>query len=349
MINRMHTAPFAHFASHALLWRIFVALALLLCGVSIALAGPREQAARIHDRLAGVPADEATLNSMAGSLPGDPTAAANVAMNNPSFYAVTLKNFAAPWTNRDQNPFVPLNDYMTLVMGMVRDNVPVNQILSGNLLYTGPGSISPAPAATSNAHFEALEQRMREPSFNQSELVQTTQTAVYGTPAAATAGAITTRAAAEAFFIAGTNRAMFRFTLMNHMCMDMEQVLDASIAPDRIRQDVSRSPGGDSRVFMNNCIGCHAGMDPMAQAFAYYNFDTTLGRMVYDSTAVHSKYFNNDTTFPDGFVTPNDSWHNHWRQGQNALIGWSQALPGQGIGAKSLGEELAGTQACAQC
>jgi len=349
MINRMHFAPFANLASHAMLWRIFVALALILCGVSIALAGPREQAARIHDRLAGVPADETTLNAMAATLPGNPAAAANIAMNNPNFYAVTLKNFAAPWTNRDQNAFVPLNDYMTLVMGMVRDNVPFNQILTANMLYTGPGSVSPAPSPTSNAHFEALESHMRDPSFNQSQLVQTTQTAIYGTPSEATAGAMTTRAAAEAFFIAGTNRAMFRFTLMNHLCMDMEQVNDTSIAPDRIRQDVSRSPGGDSRVFMNSCIGCHAGMDPMAQAFAYYDFDETSQRLIYDSSAVHSKYFNNDATFADGFVTPDNHWHNHWRQGQNALLGWSSALPGQGNGAKSLGEELAGTQAFAQC
>ena len=148
---------------------IFVALALLLCGASIALAGPREQAARIHDRLAGVPADEATLTAMAATLPGNPTAAANIAMNNPNFYAVTLKNFAAPWTNRDQNAFVPLNDYVTLVMGMVRDNVPFNQILSANMLYIAPG-VSPPPSASSNAHFEALENRMREPAFNQSEL-----------------------------------------------------------------------------------------------------------------------------------------------------------------------------------
>ncbi|HET7609004.1 MAG TPA: hypothetical protein VFL84_10030 [Gammaproteobacteria bacterium] len=352
MSNRMHVAPLAILGNHALLWRIFVALALLLCvlcGASIALAGPREQAARMHDRLAGVPADEATLNAMAATLPGNPTAAANIAMSNPNFYAVTLKNFSAPWTNRDQNAFVPLNDYMALVMGMVRDDVPFNQILTANLLYTGPASVTPAPSPTSNAHFEALEARMRDSTFDQSQLVQTTQTAVYGTPAAATAGAITTRAAAEAFFIAGTNRAMFRFTLMNHMCMDMEQVHDTSIAPDRIRQDVSRSPGGDSRVFLNNCIGCHAGMDPLAQAFAYYDFDETSQRLVYDSSAVNSKYFNNDATFPDGFVTPDDSWHNHWRQGQNALLGWNAALPGQGNGAKSLGEELAGTQAFAQC
>jgi hypothetical protein len=347
MSNRMHVAPLALLGNHALLWRIFVALALLLCGASIALAGPREQAARIHDRLAGVPADDAKIDQMVAA--GIPDGAAQIAMNDPNFYAVTLKNFAAPWTNRDQNAFVPLNDYVTLVMGMVRDDVPFNQILTANLLYTGPGSVTPAPSPTSNAHFEALEARMREATFNQSQLVQTTQTAVYGTPAGATAGAITTRAAAEAFFIAGTNRAMFRFTLMNHMCMDMEQVHDTSIAPDRIRQDVSRSPGGDSRVFLNNCIGCHAGMDPLAQAFAYYDFDETSARLVYDSSAVNSKYFNNDATFGDGFVTPDDSWHNHWRQGQNALIGWSPTLPGQGNGAKSLGEELAGTQAFAQC
>jgi hypothetical protein len=343
----MHLAPtFALLGSHSSLWRFFVALALILNGASIALAGPREQAARIHDRLAGVPADEATITTMVAA--GLPTGAADIAMNNPNFYAVTLKNFAAPWTNRDQSVFVPLNDYITLVMGMVRDDEPFNQILTANMLYVAP-SVSPAPSATSNAHFEALELRMREPAFSPSELSPTTQTAIYGTPDLATAGAITTRAASEAFFVAGTNRAMFRFTLMNHMCMDMEQVLDTSIAPDRIRQDVSRSPGGDSRVFMNNCIGCHAGMDPMAQAFAYYDFDTTSSRLVYDSSAVHSKYFNNDTTFADGFVTPNDSWHNHWRQGQNALLGWNQALPGQGTGAKSLGEELAGTQAFAHC
>jgi len=336
------------FGSHRSTWRLFVALALLLCGVSVALAGPREQAARIHERLAGVPASDAVITQMAATLPGDPTTAANIAMQNPNFYSVTLKNFAAPWTNRNRDPFVPLNDYVTLVMGMVRDNVPFDQILSGDLLYTAPG-VSPGPSASNNDHFVALETRMHNPAFNQSELVGTTQSGTYGIPPAATAGAITTRAASEAFFIAGTNRAMFRFTLINHLCMDMEQVHDTSITPDNIRQDVSRSPGGDSRVFLNGCIGCHAGMDPLARAFAYYNYDDTAGRLVYTPGAVQAKYFNNNKTFPDGFVTPDDSWNNHWRQGQNALLGWSSGLPGQGQGAKSLGQELAGTTAFAQC
>jgi hypothetical protein len=355
MISRMHSTPtFTILGSHRTVWWSFITAMLVMCGVSVALAGPREQAERIHNRLAGVPPNDAVLSQMANDIQtggvNGPIAAANRAMANPNFYTVTLKNWAAPWTNRDQSVFVPLNDYVTLVIGMVRDNVPFNQILTGDLLYYG-NKIPTPPSATSNQHYVDLEQAMREPTFNpMADLSPTTQSGTYGIPSAATAGAMTSRAAAEAFFIAGTNRAMFRFTLVNHLCMDMEQVQDTSVIPDRIRQDVSRSPGGDSRVFLNNCIGCHSGMDPLAQAFAYYNYDETLGRIEYTPGVVQPKYFNNDETFGDGFVTPDDSWNNHWRQGQNTLIGWGSGPPaGSGNGAKSLGQELAGSQAFAQC
>ena len=104
-----------------------VGLVIFLSAQSIALAGPlhREQAFRIHNRLAGVPPSEATLVSMEADIQaGNAVAAAQTAMTDPNFYTVTLKNFAAPWTNRDEDVFVPLNDYTTLVIGMVRDNVP---------------------------------------------------------------------------------------------------------------------------------------------------------------------------------------------------------------------------------
>ena len=353
-MSKGHSVPaFAILTSDRVVWWLFVAATLIVSSVQIALAGPREQAERIHDRLAGVPPTDAVLTSMTNAIQSDPSngpiTAANTAMNDAHFYTVTLKNLAAPWTNRDQNPFVPLNDYVTLVMGMVRDHVPFNQILSADLLYYG-NKISTPVSASNNDHYVALEDAMHNPSFNPAtDLSSVPQSQVYPVPAAAAAGAITTRAAAEAFFVAGTNRAMFRFTLINHLCMDMEQVHDTSIIPDRIRQDVSRSPGGDSRVFLNNCIGCHAGMDPLAQAFAYYNFDKTTTTIEYSPGTVQPKYFNNNTTFPDGFVTPDDAWNNHWRQGQNAVLGWSANLSGAGNGAKSLGQELAGTHAFAQC
>ena len=164
-------------------------------------------------------------------------------------------------------------------------------------------------------------------------------------------GIMTSRAAAEAFFIAGTNRAMFRFTLLNHMCNDMEQMHDTRLPPDRIRQDVSRSPGGDSRLFLNSCIGCHSGMDPMAGAFAYYNYDENAVQLVYNSSAVHSKYFNNDLNFPQGYRTVDDSWINRWREGQNSYLGFDGALNGDGSGngAKSLGVELGNSDAFASC
>lgn len=329
-------------------WTTAALAVLLAAAATSAYAGAREQAKTIHDRLAGVPPTEAVLLDMEADVAnGNAIAAAYTAMTHPAFYNVTLKNFAAPWTNRAQSVFVPLNDYIATVIGMVRDDVPFNTLLSADLLYVGaPGLGLPPYSVSNNDHYEQMESR----GLNlMNGLQATTQSSLTGLPPAATAGVMTSRAAAEAFFVAGTNRAMFRFTLLNHLCYDLEQVMDTRLPPDRIRQDVSRSPGGDSRLFLNNCIGCHTGMDPMAQAFAYYNFDEAAGRIEYTPGQVQPKYFNNDANFPPGFRTPDDSWDNYWRQGQNRFLGWDASLPGSGAGARTLGEELAASDAFASC
>ena len=342
-----------------------IMLCCLLAVDAAAEAGPREQAKRMHDRLAGVPPTEAVLSQMAADISaGNAITAAYKAMDNGAFYNVTLKNFAAPWTNEEQSVFVPLNDYSATVIGMIRDDLDFRQALYGDILYVGAGGASlPAYGLNDNAHYEALDERGLDLQAN---LLRTTQSAVTGLPAAATAGVMTTRAAAKAFFSGGTNRAMFRFTLMNHLCNDLEQLKDISRTPDRIRQDVSRSPGGDSRIFLNNCIGCHAGMDPMAQAFAYYEYtydsdadaEGVNGRLVYNDvgavdpdtgTRVQGKYHINADNFKHGYVTPDDHWDNYWRSGPNAVLGWDAALSGGGAGAKSMGKELAYSDAFARC
>jgi len=333
---------------------VVAALIIATCGLltNVAHADSRDQAKRIHDRLAGVMPDETVLGFMADDIDdGNPQAAAMRAMDNPNFYSVTLKNWATPWTNRDQTMFAPLNDYTATVIGMVRDDVGFDQLLSANLVYHANGAqangqTAPDYSSANNAHYEFLENNGVD---LMTELTADSQTQVSGLPDNATAGIMTTRAAAAAFFVAGTNRAMFRYTLLNHMCDDLEQVKDITRSPDRIRQDVSRSPGGDSRIWMNNCIGCHAGMDPMAQAFAYYNFDEASGQMVYTPGMVQPKYFINGETFAPGFITPDDSWDNYWRTGQNQLLGWDPSLTGSGNGAKSMGEELAKSDAFASC
>jgi hypothetical protein len=327
---------------------IVVGAALVVAWPAVSHADARTQAKRIHDRLTGVPPSEAVLGSMAADIAaGRASDAAYTAMQNPAFYSVTLKNFAMPWTNRDQTVFAPLNDYVATVIGMVRDDVAFDRVLYDDILYVGRSGLGvPAYSPASNDHYAALEAQGISLKDN---LVATTQSAASGLPAEATAGVLTTRAAAQAFFIAGTNRAMFRYTMLNHLCRDMEQVMDTTRPPDRVRQDVSRSPGGDSRVYLNNCIGCHSGMDPMVQAFAYYDYDETGGRMLYTSGVVRPKYFHNKDTFPAGFSTPDDSWDNYWRKGRNSLLGWDASLPGKGQGAKSLGRELARSDAFANC
>src|SRR6202171_4078457 len=196
--------------------RALTAAALLLAQLAIsAHAGPNEQAKRIYERIAGEPPPAAALSQMATAITSTPGQqgllnAAAIATSAPSFYNVTLKNLVIPWTNRDQSVFAPFNDYAATVIGMTRDDVAFNTALSDDILYIVNASGLPAPSPMNNNHYATAETNGVDLSTT---LRRTTQSAAYGTPVQATAGLITTRGAAAAFFIKGTKRAMFRFTI----------------------------------------------------------------------------------------------------------------------------------------
>ncbi|MCP4335831.1 MAG: hypothetical protein GY785_24560, partial [Gammaproteobacteria bacterium] len=160
---------------------LLVSVLLVISQPSWAGADERNQAKRIHDRLTGVSATNAViddmehlLNNNSNSLPaiiGSPAyfgdtsgkSAAQYAIDtvrNPNahyFYNVTLKNFAAPWTNEAQTVFTPLNDYSATVIGAIRDDVDFREILHGDLVYVGKaGGISPYEN-NNNDHYEELE------------------------------------------------------------------------------------------------------------------------------------------------------------------------------------------------
>jgi hypothetical protein len=334
--------------------RALVALSAAALLAGAAGAAPRDQARRIHDRLVGVPPDAATLDAMTALVASpnmaDKLAAAEIAMTHPAFYRTALKNFITPWTNVERTVFAELNDYTATVIGIIRDDRPFTDVLSADLVYVGAnGVVGTGYSQTDNDHYRLLEENLVDLG-NPALLVPVAQSSLPGSmlSPADTAGVITTRAAGEAFFSAGTNRRMFRFTAMNYLCRDLEQLKDVSRAADRIRQDVSRSPGGDSAVFHTECIGCHSGMDPMAGAFAFFEWDAAAMRTVYTPNQVTQKHLINSNVFPGGYVTVDDRWDNFWREGPMAALGWRAPAAG-GYGAKSFGQEIAMSRAFSLC
>lgn len=330
---------------------IVVALSCTV-GISLAHAGPREQAKRIHDRLAGVPPSSAVLDSMATKISnGDSMGAAFEAMDDPAFYTTTAREFATPWVNREQSQFVDMNDTIATVVGMIRDDVPFDQVLYEDIVYVGSAAATNiAYSQTDNDHYLDL-QLNRINLGDPANLVRQRQSEQANTPIGIddTAGVMTTRGFSQAFLVAGTNRAAIRFTTLNYLCMDMEDFRDLTAHPDRIHRDVSRSPGGDSNIFLNDCLTCHAGLDGLTGAFAYYDFDEDLQQLVYTPGAVQEKYLKDGGTFRFGYETSENSWINYWRTGPNAFVGWNGPGTGAGTGPKSLGMELAQTRQFATC
>jgi hypothetical protein len=326
------------------------ALAVFSILATPALAGQpeRAQAVLLYTRITGAPPSAADLNTMeADIIAGKMAEAAAVATSKPQFYNVTLRNIFAAESNRDQSVFVPLNDYTVTAIGMVHDDVPYNTALSADILYTLKGNL-PGVKPTDNAHYQAADASALDISAN---LVATTQTAAYGYPAAAVAGLMTTRAGAIQHFDAGTNRRGYSINIVNQTCHAMEQITDTSLPSDRVRQDVAASPGGDSRVRLQSCLGCHSHMDPMASAFAYYDFDETKMQLVYTAGTVQPKYFINASNNPAGYVTMDDSWESRMRLGgadKNIFV-FDSTLPGKGNGAASFGQEIARSDAFATC
>ena len=334
--------------------------ALLLFGLaSPALADNRDRAKRIFDRIAGVPPTDVQLATMVGLLGGIASTpsyaqlldATDVALDDPNFYNVSLVNFVTPWTNVERTVYADLNDYTATVVGMIRDGVPFDRVLTADLVYVAASGVVPTSyQQDSNEHYRQI-QGMGVDLSNPTLLVGVPQSTLPGSPLATeeTAGVTTTRAAAEAFFSAGTNRRMWRFTSLNYLCRDLEAMKDTSRPADRIRRDVTRSPGGDSEIFHTQCVGCHAGMDGLAGAYASYEWDTDQERMLFARGQVQAKFGINANVFPGGYVTVDDSWRNTWRIGQNAALGWSVTEPGEGFGAKGLGAEVAHSRAFAEC
>lgn len=319
-------------------------LILVFCLSSeMVIAGNKEKAYRLFSRLNSTPPSQEKLNQVIQLIAQNKNKeAALLIMNEENFYNISLKNWIKSWANVERTPRVPLNDYVATVVGIIRDDIPFDQVLYGDHLYIAtntPTNITIAPySKANNTHYEDLE---RNRLSLKTYLTKVSQSATTGIQA--TAGVITTRAAASAFFSAGTNRRMTRFLFINYLCRDFEAVHDTNVPDYWVRRDVERNPGGDSRAYKNQCVGCHAGQDSIGGAWAYYDF--VNGELRYTPGEVVSK-INKNVHFEQHEVV-DDSWENMWAQGQNSNLGWPSVTSGKG--ARELGMMLSRTRAFSEC
>ena len=270
-------------------------------------------------------------------------------MQNRAFYNVTLKNFAMPWTNRDQTVFAPLNDYVATVIGMVRDDVPFDRVLSADILYVGSsGSGVPAYSPANNDHYAALETQGVEPQGPR--WCATTQSSVER-PAARGDRGRDDHARRRAGVLHRRHQPRdVPLHADEPPVPDMEQVHGHDAAagphpPGREPQPRRRQPPVPEQLHR---LPQRHGPDGAGLRVLRLRRDRRAA-LVYTAGVVQPKYFNNKDTFPRGFSTPDDRWDNYWRKGRNSLLGWDASLPGNGQGAKSLGHELAHSDAFAGC
>lgn len=319
-----------------------ILLSILLSATLNCFATTKEDANKLFTRITSIPPNKNELTVVEQYLNSEnKIAAINYALNSKHFYNIKLKNWVKSWTNEEITNRVELNDYVATVIGFIRDDIPFNQILSSDYIYTANDAIADLPpySIENNNHYMEIEKRNIS---LKDTLVRKTQSSLTGI--SQTAGVLTTRAAAAAFFSDGTNRAMTRYTFMNFLCKDFEDLHDTNIPDFMVRRDVDRAPGGDSRTFKNTCVGCHAGQDALGGAFAYFDFIDN--KIVYTPGNVVAK-INKNILYPSGHSVSDDSWMNLWSKGTNSNLGWRGSMNGSGI--RSLGQMLTNSKQFSRC
>jgi hypothetical protein len=345
-----------HFAS-GLLVTLLLSMPAFSAGTDD-LSKAKAQVAFVYKRLAGVPASNADIDTWGAGLvaAADKTAyltdvVAKAATENDKFYSVTVLNFAQIEASEDRSladGTGVLNDLTATVIGMIRDEKDYRGILSEDVLYIPTGATY---TAANNTIYETLYTNVKNGAPLASALTATTQTAA-PTGLSVQAGIFTLRGFGSVYYDAGTNRAPFRFTLLNYTCRDLEDFSDVSRADIYVRRDVDRAPGGDASKYRTECVGCHAGMDPLANAFAFFDFvppaQANGNAAITIAAAPVPKTNQNNDVFPGGAVVTSDAWLNLWLDGTNSALGWD-ASKKSGNGVKSFGEMLASTKMFPEC
>jgi hypothetical protein len=205
------------------------------------------------------------------------------------------------------------------VLGIVKNNEDFRSILTGNFLYAPKKKVYVEGISVSNNNaYLGLDRLTKYMKF----LTKISpQWSLRDAPI--NAGVFTMRGWGQIYYRDGTNRRAVKGAFNSFLCTDIEQWRDKTVEGSWIRRDITRTPGGEGKVFQNRCKSCHAPMDAMAGAFAYLDFGTTTLRFSRD---VNPKYLKNADVFPDGYITLDTSWVNMATKKHNKKFGWDETL-----------------------
>lgn len=296
-----------------------------------------------------------------------------------NFYKVTLRNMASRMSIRSEEVSAPLNDFIVTVIGIARDNLDARQMLTGNFYYKA--DVSKITTLTirdneytdiilSNNHYNDLNSNLYR--LNLSSILMKTNQKIQAAnsrdpargnlqPTPDPAGLLTTNTWGQEHYSGGTNRRAVEYTLRSFLCTPIEKAADTAASDSRIGRDIDRFPGNDHSRFLTSCKGCHTVMDGFRGAFAKVNFvdflvhgdaikgsATTPARGMSDQ-GIATKLNVNNTTFPAGFVTTNNSWVNHADRGLNAQqFGW-RGPSNSGNSLNSFGQLISNSSRFSRC
>lgn len=339
----------------------------------------------IFSRLTGVKtaASNPTIDRMVRSLAnGDVLEAAAIVTNEDSrFLNITVRDFAAKMSNRDQTVNTPLNDFIATVVGATRDEINAQRLLWDNITYTADPTLAPVPSDTvadilrSNNHYQSLDDGRYDLSR---VLVQRNQQYVFNGAAAIAnpqpSGLLTSRQWMMEHAIAGTNRRLVEYTFKIFLCSPIESVADASGPEDVVGPDIDRVPGGSATKFQTNCRACHTILDGFRPAFARWTFGNGYAKHAFvvpeigptaDENAnvvgmqeyptirnITAKINRNQDVYPDARLVRDDRWVNNAIYNANKVnLAFNQNNPSVmgGAGTQSFGRAMASSKRFGRC
>ncbi len=290
--------------------------------------------------------------------------AADVAISDPLFYNVRVRDMAAKICTRDATLRTDINDCIATIVGATRDGLDIAEMITGNFYYmidvnkvgvSRRNSINRNNVVNdmlrSNRHYEQIK-NFQLSMFHVLKRVDGQQIVDLSDqsrarPAVDPAGIITSRAYMMAHAVAGTNRRLVEKTFQNFLCAPITEWADNTVSDRFVGRDVDRAPGADPQKYHITCKGCHAPMDSMRGAFARVNFDNNFYQ--YSLTSIQGKMNRARDTTPDlFFLVTDDSFDSQAIYGANsARFGFRGFTRGQGM--NQYAQMLAESDAYGKC